>query len=306
MKNNNEININKNITGVNEMESEEESAIKQQLQQPPGNNDEGEVDEVDYVPVSNGNVRNGILKSNNDLEKSCVVCNGTMTDHKDPKDKRQLSNIFKLKPKISDCEVKVCVKNNLHTLDKLQLFKFYQRKRSDPTMDRIVSPTQKKPKFTKSITIARLFGNNYNPKNSIIDAKNKNILTTKPPAYKSEKFLKADTETTNNGNTSNEDTQSLSGSSVLSTETYAARHPHHVKPFKTLSRSFGKLLRRNYSSVDISIPDPEYKVSYLGNVLTGWARGKSMLTLLFYYSSLWSKLKFNDVRKFQSFHNNNE
>lgn len=276
MKNNNEININNNITGVNEMESEEESAFKQQLQ--PGNTEEGEVDEVDYVPVSNGHVRNGILKSSNE-EKSCVVCKHEQSNGKDmtdPKDKKQLSNIFKLKPKISDCEVKVCVKNNLHTLDKLQLFKFYQRKRSDPTCDRIVSPTQKKPKFTKSITIAKLFGNNYNPKNSIIDSKNKNILVAKPPLLKSEKFHKADTENSNNSqsNSNNEDTQSLSGSSVLSSETtYPSRH--HAKPFKTLSRSFGKLLRRNYSSVDISIPDPEYKVSYLGNVLTGWARGKS-------------------------------
>lgn len=296
MKNNNEININNNITGVNEMESEEESALKQQLlqkkqqQQPPGStDDEGEVDEVDYVPASNGHaIRNGILKSNKDNEKTCVVCKqegettrtdneSDTTDNKKQHHQPQLSSVFKLKPKkISDCEVKVCVKNNLHTLDKLQLFKFYQRKRSDPTCDRIVSPaTQKKPKFTKSITIAKLFGNNYNPKSSSIDSKNKSILVAKPPQYKNEKFHNK-TESGSNSTTSksdnNEDTQSISGSSVLSSEAYAPRQ--QIKPFKTLSRSFGKLLRRNYSSVDISIPDPEYKVSYLGNVLTGWARGK--------------------------------
>lgn len=41
-----------------------------------------------------------------------------------------------------------------------------------------------------------------------------------------------------------------------------------------LSRGIGKLLRRS-NSVRISEPDPVYKVAYLGNVLTGWARGKS-------------------------------
>lgn len=40
-----------------------------------------------------------------------------------------------------------------------------------------------------------------------------------------------------------------------------------------LSRGLGKLLRRT-NSVRISEPDPVYKVAYLGNVLTGWARGK--------------------------------
>lgn len=41
-----------------------------------------------------------------------------------------------------------------------------------------------------------------------------------------------------------------------------------------LSRGLGRLLRRT-NSVRISEPDPVYKVAYLGNVLTGWARGKS-------------------------------
>lgn len=43
-----------------------------------------------------------------------------------------------------------------------------------------------------------------------------------------------------------------------------------------LSRGLGKLLRRT-NSVRISEPDPVYKVAYLGNVLTGWARGKFSL-----------------------------
>lgn len=41
-----------------------------------------------------------------------------------------------------------------------------------------------------------------------------------------------------------------------------------------LSRGLGKLLRRT-NSVRISEPDSSFKVAYLGNVLTGWARGDS-------------------------------
>ncbi|XP_023942412.2 uncharacterized protein LOC112048934 [Bicyclus anynana] len=43
-----------------------------------------------------------------------------------------------------------------------------------------------------------------------------------------------------------------------------------------LSRGIGRLLRRT-NSVRISEPDPMYKVAYLGNVLTGWARGESCI-----------------------------
>lgn len=49
-----------------------------------------------------------------------------------------------------------------------------------------------------------------------------------------------------------------------------------------LSRGLGRLLRRT-NSVRISEPDPVYKVAYLGNVLTGWARGKLVLVSLLDY-----------------------
>ncbi|XP_055922171.1 uncharacterized protein LOC129953238 [Eupeodes corollae] len=47
-----------------------------------------------------------------------------------------------------------------------------------------------------------------------------------------------------------------------------------VKAFRTISRGLGKLWWKRTHSVDISNPDPEFKVSYLGNVLTGWAKGE--------------------------------
>lgn len=47
-----------------------------------------------------------------------------------------------------------------------------------------------------------------------------------------------------------------------------------AKAFRTISRGLGKLWWKRTHSVDISNPDPEFKVSYLGNVLTGWAKGE--------------------------------
>lgn len=51
-----------------------------------------------------------------------------------------------------------------------------------------------------------------------------------------------------------------------------------------LSRGLGRLLRRT-NSVRISDPDPVYKVAYLGNVLTGWARGEFSFLAFFRYRS---------------------
>lgn len=48
-----------------------------------------------------------------------------------------------------------------------------------------------------------------------------------------------------------------------------------LRALRSLTKGLGKLLRRRTDSVDISLPDPEFKVSYLGNVLTGWAKGES-------------------------------
>lgn len=45
-----------------------------------------------------------------------------------------------------------------------------------------------------------------------------------------------------------------------------------ARAFRTISKGLGLIWRRSYS-VEISTPDPEYKVFYLGNVLTGWAKG---------------------------------
>ncbi|XP_058799266.1 uncharacterized protein LOC131668829 [Phymastichus coffea] len=55
----------------------------------------------------------------------------------------------------------------------------------------------------------------------------------------------------------------LSGSSELGTKT-----------LKSLKRGLGKLWRRHRGNASITEYDPSYKVAYLGNVLTGWAKGE--------------------------------
>lgn len=66
--------------------------------------------------------------------------------------------------------------------------------------------------------------------------------------------------------------KSLSKSVDSAESVAAATKDFREKTFRTLSKGLGRLLKR-HSSVNISEPDPVFKVAYLGNVLTGWAKG---------------------------------
>lgn len=46
----------------------------------------------------------------------------------------------------------------------------------------------------------------------------------------------------------------------------------HGPSLRSIKQSLGRLLGRR--SVTITEYDPTYKVAYLGNVLTGWAKGE--------------------------------
>lgn len=59
-------------------------------------------------------------------------------------------------------------------------------------------------------------------------------------------------------------------------------------PYKELQKDRGKraiksfinrLRWKKYASATISKPDPTYRVAYLGNVVTGWAKGKIIILL---------------------------
>lgn len=158
-----------------------------------------------------------------------------------------------------DVEVRSCVKPSFSTLENFSLFQF-PRKKSDPSANQS-TPAKERPKFVKSASIARLFGNTYSTKRS--DANAASSSTVSPVLPKSlpatERFQKC--------SENHVDTIQISD--------FNDDKDIGVRAFKSISKGLGRLLWRKSHSVDISAPDPEFKVSYLGNVLTGWAKGES-------------------------------
>lgn len=128
------------------------------------------------------------------------------------------------------------------------------RKKSEPTQNHTAS-AKDKPKFIKSASIARLFGNTYSTKKCEVTPAQTTQLPRRPFPL-SDRFQRCD----------NDD---------MHMPEFSEKKDLSTKALRTISRSISKLLWRQSHSVDISVPDPEFKVSYLGNVLTGWARGES-------------------------------
>lgn len=59
-----------------------------------------------------------------------------------------------------------------------------------------------------------------------------------------------------------------------SLESVSASKEFGQRTLRSLKRGLGRIWRRHRGNVSITEYDPSYKVSYLGNVLTGWAKGK--------------------------------
>lgn len=136
-----------------------------------------------------------------------------------------------------------------------------------------------RPKLVKCSSIARLFGNTYSTQqqtNSCDDRKSSSNVNAKwqmaaANVTKAEKFKKCSEtqieETIDDCKNENDSFSKGNSKNVFEEKDISGR------ALRTLSKSLGKLWRRSHS-VEISTPDPEYKVLYLGNVLTGWAKGK--------------------------------
>ncbi|XP_037712108.1 uncharacterized protein LOC119548704 isoform X2 [Drosophila subpulchrella] len=155
-------------------------------------------------------------------------------------------------------------------------------------------------KFVKSNSLARLLGNTYNAK-KFEKQEQKRLASSEGGKFNTysgrrgrggpylERFKRVSKE---DGDVAGEDDcVRVTNVITLTTDSrdlqYGSRQEHvgrtgghdqqhdqlSSKAIRTLTRSLGKLWRRTHS-VDISTPDPEFKVSYLGNVLTGWAKGE--------------------------------
>ncbi|XP_023177010.2 uncharacterized protein LOC111603586 isoform X2 [Drosophila hydei] len=166
-----------------------------------------------------------------------------------------------------------------------------------PTPPVPIGTPPRQHKFVKSSSIARLLGNTYNARKFEREEQKRlaNEASGKfhtfsgrrrsgPERPYLERFKRMSKE---DGDIAGDD-ESVQVTNVVTLTTdsrdlqYGSRQEHvgrvddqlSTKAMRTLSRGLGKLWWKRTHSVDISTPDPEYKVSYLGNVLTGWAKGE--------------------------------
>ncbi|ALC45342.1 CG8312 [Drosophila busckii] len=165
-----------------------------------------------------------------------------------------------------------------------------------PTPPVPIGTPPRQHKFVKSSSIARLLGNTYNAR-KFERQEQKRLANEASGKFNTfggrrrsagpylERFKRMSKE---DGDIAGDD-ESIKVTNVMTLTTdsrdlqYGSRQEHvgrsdadqlSAKAMRTLTRGLGKLWWKRTHSVDISTPDPEYKVSYLGNVLTGWAKGE--------------------------------
>lgn len=232
-------------------------------------NKEESTDEVDFVPTSA--TKKEICVSFNPLKKGFLMRNSLNNNNHTPK---TMSPPTKKTSVYGDCELQTAVKSHISALERLHLFHFPSRKKSE-AQDKMPTTKEQRPRLIKSSSIARLFGNTYSTKKT--EENNANATLRKAHSV-SEKFSNKSTESDDeftfrmcehqlNLSESASNLSSLDSSSAPLEKT-------NSKTIKSFTKGLGKLLRRNCDSAAISAPDPEYKVFYLGNVLTGWSKGE--------------------------------
>lgn len=217
------------------------------------------VDEVDFVPAKKDVCVS--CKSFNPLKKGFLARNNN-NNNNTPK---EMLTATKKTSVYGDCELQTAVKTHISALERLHLFHF-------PTLRK--KGEKDRPRLIKSTSIARLFGNTYSTKKS--EECNAGSTLRKSQSV-SEKFSNKSGESDEEfAFRMNEPSLSLSESAtnLSSLDVSPPMEKPNLKTFRSITKGIGKFLRRNCDSVAISVPDPEYKVFYLGNVLTGWAKGE--------------------------------
>lgn len=270
--------------------------------------DEQSKDEVDFVPMklthpnylakSNGFKQND--NSVSDLAKS-NECNFQRlyklndTHNKSYDSRSQQSNHVK-KIVHQQPEQYQQLQQPEHTnssIEKNSLLLPFHRKKSDPT-NLNTTLFKDKPKFNKSASLARLFGNSYSTQHSTAHNQQKNelvktdgvktVVGNNHTSLNTERFIKCsenhvddvhrfDGHDNRNSTMTGTSNNKLTSKHSVQYKDFCDEKDLSVRALRSISKSLGKLWRRSHS-VEISAPDPEYKVLYLGNVLTGWAKGK--------------------------------
>lgn len=223
--------------------------------------DESGRDEVDFVPTKLSQVEvKKEISTKNALRKGFLGNmrngNNNNNNNNDPQSPTSTKRSV-----YGDCELQTAVKSHIS-----QLFHFPLRKKSENDSEKPA-----KPRLIKSSSIARLFGNTYSPSAK----KSATADDQKPKIKKSHSVNEKFSSSSRDGDEEfvlRVSDLSASTTSLMNDSGAMAEKPENK--IKSITKGLGKLLRRNYSSVEISAPDPEYKVLYLGNVLTGWAKGE--------------------------------
>lgn len=233
---------------------------------------EESVDEVDFIPTSAAAKKEICVscKSFNPLKKGFLMRNNNNNNHT-PK---TLLTATKKTSVYGDCELQTAVKSHISALERLHLFHFPALRRKSDSQEKLPTKDQR-PRLIKSSSIARLFGNTYSTKKS--EESHASAALRKSQSV-SEKFSNKSSESDDEFTFRiSEQNLSLSESATNLNSidsSIAPMEKTNLKTIRSITKGLGKLLRRNCDSVAISAPDPEYKVFYLGNVLTGWAKGE--------------------------------
>ncbi|XP_070498648.1 uro-adherence factor A [Chironomus tepperi] len=242
-------------------------------------------DEVDFIQTSTAAPAKKEIcvscKSFNPLKKGFLMRNSTNNNNNHNQTTPKTSQAKKTSV---ECELQTAVKSHISALERLNLFHFPLRKKSlessDDTGKSSNEQNHHRPRLIKSSSIARLFGNTYNTKKSEQNNTSANPQLKKSQSV-SEKFSNRSNESDEEFvlRISEHNVNLSTSTSNLSLELGSApmEKPTNKNAIKSITKGLGKLLRRNHSSVEISPPDPEYKVLYLGNVLTGWAKGDACI-----------------------------
>lgn len=162
-----------------------------------------------------------------------------------------------------------------------------RRKKSDSAIQKPNLIVKEKPKFVKRVSIARIFGNAYSTQSQqqlhhMPQNKNGMVTSVKPKHLFANRYENGLSRTRTERFKHRSETQfdhipdnqqdSYKAMESLPIGDFYDEKDLSTRAIRTLSKGIGLIWRRSYS-VEISTPDPEYKVFYLGNVLTGWAKG---------------------------------
>lgn len=169
-----------------------------------------------------------------------------------------------------DAEVTSRVKSSIASLENLSIFNFPRNRATEATSDH-TNPSKESTRFVKRASIARLLGQSYSTRSGSTTAIPEDSI---PPA----KAVQVHTERFQKCSENHVENVTLSD--------FCEDDDLGTRAMKIISKGLGRFFWKRSYSVDISEPDPEFKVSYLGNTQTGWAKGK-----LLYYFYIILKLK---------------